>query len=687
MDPISQPWAHRQPARVDGAHVLETFERFAEQANAAAVFRHFLLRDFIESARAVKEHRDCIAWIEENFARKQGRAHLGVTLHIAVEKATKAMTAVQIADYHAINVDEMIVVLAEPDEVGTHVRRVLAQGDQKPGQPPVDHGHAKIIRTLVKMPQGGGIERQDRGTGTVVEGKHGIQVVLTDITKFNGHCNSICCAPGCGQQGGSPNYAMWRFQGHSREGLARPANDCCRSTRRDTGHSMAAGFDRTGTVSQRWQRRAVNAVRKTSLGSARFSGSATAWTPFLSYHPPVSRHALTHIRLLRYAGLFTYACVGVPLVSRDWMLARLGGSQVQDQLDQLQQQVRTHTDVLLWAASYVVFGLVYWMLTRNLGSHRHWMLKLVGLLVLTGAAIAIGWFSQSGLCALLLMVVCMVLPWTLPLPVGVTWLVLQNLALVPVFASFPRFDVGLAVLQVSLYLGFSAMVFVTSMVASQQAEAREEQRRLNSELRATRALLAETSRISERMRIARELHDLVGHHLTALSLNLEVASHLVNEPAAEHVDKAKATAKQLLTDVREVVSELRDDDVIDLSGALRSLTEGVPGLNVHLELPPRFAVDDPRRAQVLLRCTQEIVTNAARHAGARHLWLRFESTPDGRLALKAHDDGRGATAVTPGNGLAGMRERLAELGGDLVIQTARDRGFTLEASLPLETVA
>ena len=261
-------------------------------------------------------------------------------------------------------------------------------------------------------------------------------------------------------------------------------------------------------------------------------GRRAAAAAGLPYHPPVSRHALNHIRLLRYAGLFTYACVGVPLVSRDWMLARLGDSQAQDQLSQLQQQTRTHTDVLLWAACYVVFGVAYWLLTRNLGSRRQWLIKLLGLLVLSGTAIAIGWFSQSGLSALLQIVVCVVLPWLLPLPLGIAWLVVQNLALVPVFASFPGFDFGNAVLQVSIYFGFSAIVFVTSMVASQQAEAREQQRQLNSELRATRALLAESSRISERMRIARELHDLMGHHLTALSLNLEVASHLASAPAA-----------------------------------------------------------------------------------------------------------------------------------------------------------
>ncbi len=427
----------------------------------------------------------------------------------------------------------------------------------------------------------------------------------------------------------------------------------------------------------------TGARRASSAGGRR-----TAPRGRLSYHFRVlPRHALNHIRLLRYAGLFTYACVGVPLVSRDWMLSRLGDSQVQDQFGQLQQQVRSHTDVLLWAVCYVIFGVVYWLLTRDLGSRRRWAAKLLGLLVLTGAAIAIGWFSQSGLSALLLMVVCVVLPLLLPLSVGVAWLVVQNLALIPVFASFPGFDVAKASLQVSLYFSFSVITFIASMAASQQAEAREEQRRLNSELRATRALLAESSRISERMRIARELHDLVGHHLTALSLNLEVASHLSNPPAAEHVEKAQSTAKQLLRDVREVVSELRDDDAIDLTDALRNITEGVPGLDVHLDLPPRFSVDDPHRAQVLLRCAQEIVTNAVRHAGARNLWLRFERTADGMLSLKAHDDGRGADELRPGNGLSGMRERLAEVGGRLVIDTARDHGFTLEASMPIENAA
>ena len=380
-------------------------------------------------------------------------------------------------------------------------------------------------------------------------------------------------------------------------------------------------------------------------------------------------YAFNHIQLLRYAGLFTFACVGIPL------LRRYGQN----------EEGYTRLDLIGWWASYAAFGLSYWLITRDLGKRYHWLLQLPLLLVLNIAAIGISFFSQSGLSGILLLVIAGVLPWLLPFWPGVIWLVLQNFSLVPVFIfRFEGFDTFDALLQSGLYFGFSGFTFVTSLVARQQADSREEQRRLNSELRATRTLLTESSRMGERMRISRELHDLVGHHLTALSLNLEVASHLVSGNAQEHVRQAQSVAKLLLSDVREVVSQLRDDDAIDLTEALKTLVEGVPALDIHLELPERFAVDDPRRAQVLLRCAQEIITNTVRHANARNLWLKFERTSANELAIHAHDDGRGAGDLRQGNGLTGMRERLGQIGGRLDITTARDQGFALDAWVPLE---
>ena len=383
---------------------------------------------------------------------------------------------------------------------------------------------------------------------------------------------------------------------------------------------------------------------------------------------PMRLPRVTHNQLLRYAGFFTYLCVGIPLMRDSW-------------LADVDLWSQTHVG---WWSSYLVFGASYWYLTRDLGNDRPSPLRWMLLLAMSVAAIAISWFSESGLAGILVLVIAGVLPWVLPVWWGVAWLAAETLVLVPVFDRLPDYAWFDALLQSALYVGFSSFTFVTSLVAKEQADAREEQRRLNAELRATRALLAESSKMAERGRISRELHDLVGHHLTALSLNLEVASHLVTDKAQEHVRQAQMLAKLLLSDVREVVSQLRAEDEIDLTRALRTLIEGIPLPTIHLDVPPRFGVDDPRRAQVLLRCAQETITNTIRHARARNLWLRFEHNAEGELVMHARDDGQGASNLKPGNGLTGMQQRLAQFGGRLAIDTGKGAGFTLDAWLPAQ---
>jgi signal transduction histidine kinase len=273
------------------------------------------------------------------------------------------------------------------------------------------------------------------------------------------------------------------------------------------------------------------------------------------------------------------------------------------------------------------------------------------------------------------------LPWLLSLRLGIAWLVLSQLAVVPVFMR-REFTPLEAVMQSLLYAGFAGFVYATSLVARQQAQAREEQRRLNSELRATRALLAESVRVNERTRIARELHDLLGHHLTALSLNLEVASHLSEGKVQEHVSQAHTLARLLLSDVREAVSRIRESDDIDMAATLLPLADNVPGLQIDMRFPQPFLLDDPERAHVLLRCTQEIVTNVVRHAQAGRLGLEYRWEADG-VRLEARDDGRGAEAPIAGNGLRGMRERLLAVGGEVEIDTRPGEGFALSLYLPV----
>ncbi|PBJ82232.1 two-component sensor histidine kinase [Lysobacteraceae bacterium NML93-0399] len=383
------------------------------------------------------------------------------------------------------------------------------------------------------------------------------------------------------------------------------------------------------------------------------------------------RH-LNHNRLLRIAGLFTWAVIGLPLLVLS--LAPV---------DQLAEGgARMALDSWPTWAAWALFGLSYAWLTRGLGERRIGPFDHLLVLLLASSSIAISYYSQSGLGSILLMVVACALPWLLPLWIGVALLIACEFAIVPVYVRGLDFTWAEAVLQAALYVGFTGFAFVTGLVARQQAQAREDQRRLNAELRATRALLAESVRVNERTRISRELHDLLGHHLTALSLNLEIASHLTSGQAQEHVGQAQTLAKLLLSDVREAVSQLRDDDAIDMRATLLPLAEHVPSLQVDMQLPVHFVVDDPERAHVLLRCTQEIITNAVRHSGASLLRLRYSQDLEA-IRLDARDDGRGADAARAGNGLTGMRERLAAYGGSLQVETAPDHGFVLRLELPL----
>ena len=389
---------------------------------------------------------------------------------------------------------------------------------------------------------------------------------------------------------------------------------------------------------------------------------------------------LSHTRLLRAAGLYTWALVGIPIILNVWFLpprpgmSELGGLGV---------------DIPMTLLAYLAFGACYWLATRSLGS-REALSPSRGnfalLVVLTTSAVAVGYYTQTGLSAMLLLVLAGVLPWILSLRSAVAWLLFAHVPLVPSFMARDDFSFWEALFQSTFYVGFSAFVLVTAYVARQQAHARDEQRRLNAELRATRALLAESARVNERTRISRELHDLLGHHLTALSLNLEVASHMTDGRAQEHVRQAQALARLLLSDVRAVVSQLREGDSIDLGSALLLLAERVPALDIHMPIAEPLTLDDAERAHVLLRCTQEIITNAVRHAGARNLWVSCRRDGD-QIVIDARDDGVGARTIVAGNGLNGMRERLQQHGGRMTIDCPPGGGFRLCLQLPVGSKA
>ncbi|MFS0704436.1 sensor histidine kinase, partial [Cellulomonas sp. 179-A 9B4 NHS] len=283
---------------------------------------------------------------------------------------------------------------------------------------------------------------------------------------------------------------------------------------------------------------------------------------------------------------------------------------------------------------------------------------------------------------------------TLGTPGLVALVTVQSLATAVGAALAGRGVVGVP-FTVVVYAAFQTFAAITVRTALREAQARAEAdaahaalaavhadlAAAHADLRATSALLAVGSRDAERLRIARDLHDVIGHQLTALALELEIASHRVDGAAAEHVGRARTVAKDLLRDVRAVVGELRGGAAGGLEPALRDVLD-LPGLATSLTVAPAVHLDDAHLVAVV-RCVQEAATNALRHApGATRLAVHVRRDGDGAVEVDVHDDGPGAIAWEPGHGLRGMQERVTALGGTLVVDPGPGRGFRVTARVP-----
>ena len=239
-------------------------------------------------------------------------------------------------------------------------------------------------------------------------------------------------------------------------------------------------------------------------------------------------------------------------------------------------------------------------------------------------------------------------------------------------------DAAASMLSYGAFQTFAAMM---TAYARSAEESRDVAVRINSELLATRRLLLESTRSEERLRLSRELHDVVGHKLTALKLQLRLQARQGGKASVQTIAECERLADELLTDVRGVVSALREHDGIDLQQALAALVPALPYPRVRLELAPEARAAGVAQAQALLRCAQEGLTNALRHSGAAQIVIRLAADAGG-IALSVEDDGRAQQAPLPGNGLRGMRERLEALGGRLEFSVAEGGGLRLRAWLP-----
>src|ERR1700730_14540964 len=226
-----------------------------------------------------------------------------------------------------------------------------------------------------------------------------------------------------------------------------------------------------------------------------------------------------------------------------------------------------------WIASFFVFGVCFWLtfvatsgpkgtLARRRGLH----LRLI--VIQTVAALLMVYLVPCYSIGIILVLVAWQLALVLPLRIALLWILLQTAFLAALL--YTRFS-RISLFATNTSLAFQLFAFIAASVAKSESTARTELARANAELRATRELLAESSRISERSRISGEVHEVLGHNLTALNIHLEVAKHVAEGKALEHVQKSQSLAKDLLKDVREAVRAASGDIQLDVLRAVETL--------------------------------------------------------------------------------------------------------------------
>lgn len=314
----------------------------------------------------------------------------------------------------------------------------------------------------------------------------------------------------------------------------------------------------------------------------------------------------------------------------------------------------------------------------------------VFLLLYAGNVIAPRRVSRAYAIGMILL--CQVLmPWY---PSGLTYFVFGCVMLRICGMSFRRYMSALLLANALLLLEGWFLHYpwqATSMIVSMtlvigliiNAERMSEEK--DAELRLSHEEVRRLAATAERERIGRDLHDLLGHTLSLITLKLELSRKLFDrdpQAARREAEEAEQVARHALAEVRAAVTGIR---ATDLAAELASARLLLGSSSVHLDYEPAPAGLPAEVERSLALVLREAVTNIARHAQATRAKIEWSREGD-VLRLRVEDDGRGGLGAE-GNGLAGMRERVRGLAGTLTVDSPRGRGTRLKVEVPLRRYA
>ena len=249
-----------------------------------------------------------------------------------------------------------------------------------------------------------------------------------------------------------------------------------------------------------------------------------------------------------------------------------------------------------------------------------------------------------------------------------------------------------------IYASGFAFFLAFARMTRRAEEARQESDRLLRELQQAHrelqayAAKAEVLAVSEeRNRLAREMHDTIGHHLTVSAVQLEAAQRLIPESperAGEMVATVREQVRAALRELRQTVAALRQplESDLPLDRSLPRLIadfEAATGLPVEFLYPQNLPALTPPQRLTLYRTVQEGLTNIQKHAQASRAWVQIEARGDA-VTLRVSDDGLGPQGADSGFGLRGLEERAAQLGGEIHFGPRPGGGSQLTLTLPLD---
>lgn len=285
------------------------------------------------------------------------------------------------------------------------------------------------------------------------------------------------------------------------------------------------------------------------------------------------------------------------------------------------------------------------------------------------------------------------LPWY---PAGLSYFVFGCVMLrSPLLRSIAGHALALAalnaaVIAVALWAGYpwQMMVWIplVTLIVGVVVHVESANQRKDAALRLSHDEVRRLAALAERERIGRDLHDLLGHTLSLVALKSDLAARLVErDPAAARaeIDAVSRVARDALAQVRSAVAGIRAAGIAAELASAKLLLE-CDGVVLRYDWDDRGldgGVLPPRVETALALAVREAVTNIQRHAQARSAEIVLQAS-GGEVVLRIADDGRGG-AIIPGNGLAGMRERIEALGGRVDVASGAGAGTRVEVRLPL----